>query len=100
MEVFPHITQRLEKRICVQFDERPGDLLLYVLKCHGNHRPIGKGQRAWQFSSDSWAMLFNDLRGHGYSEVAESVAGIMRRWHVSDQEQEQVESSGESHESD
>ena len=108
MDVFPHITQRLEKRICIRFDQRPEASLLCVLKHHGNHRPIGSGQRAWQFASDSWRVLVSDLNRQGYPEVAKQLRGVVRQWRDSNRAQqrghiesdEEVEEEGGSSESE
>tara|TARA_B110000196_G_scaffold254902_1_gene224775 strand:- start:834 stop:1145 length:312 start_codon:yes stop_codon:yes gene_type:complete len=99
MDVFPHITQRLDKRICIQFDQRPDDALLRVIKHHGSHRPIGNGQRAWQFASESWGTMLLDLDTEGYPEIAQQVRGIMKQWRVSDDEQRGVR-AGSSEDSD
>ena len=81
--VFPHVTQREESRVCVQFESRPCDTLRDLLREHGSHRPIGNGLRAWQFDSLSWEPLHLSLSMAGYTELARSVRHVAQQWRLS-----------------
>lgn len=90
MQVFPHITQRNDKHVCIKFDDPPSKSLVQLLKSHGRHRPIGNGVRAWQFKSDTWRKLCRHLVQEQHSDIAFAVRGVVKQWRHSDKE----ESSG------
>lgn len=100
MEVFPHITQRNDKHICIKFDSAPSKSLIELLKSHGRHRPVGNGRRAWQFKSDSWRRLQRDLVRAEHRDIALAVHRVEKQWRASDREErsggivEESESTG------
>ena len=81
MEVFPHITQRHEPRICLRFDERPTTPLLEIVRSHGNHRPVGDHQpRAWHFPPETWEQLQVSLSLAGFKSISEEIHNVHQSW--------------------
>lgn len=85
MEVFAHVTQRLDRRICVRFDERPPDEVLTWIRRHGKFRPVGDGSgNAWHFKQISWHVLLQTLRQKQQWQLAERVRAVVKQWRDSD----------------
>lgn len=90
MEVFPHITQRHEPRICLRFDKATHYTpLLEIIRSHGSHRPVGDQQpHAWHFPPEAWEKLEATLSHAGFKSISEEIHNVHQSWLQSEHAEE------------